>query len=239
MGAFAWVCDDAATGCGGGVDDERASAADLAALRTALLDVHEAFLGPLPSRRTQRVVRRMQRAHLSWLLAPWFVVKILGMFRFAAGRGSVAVEARAVRLYGQLSGRDPHVAQAEVYRMLSQLGSLDERERMLDDQERPGAPGGADQAELQAATGALLGYYLAERQTQDQLLREVQAAWDEYEGLTYEQMQRGLERGVRGGRPEPEAEQRQQAAGDRYLVAWRQWLDHRAQLGTADGPGER
>jgi hypothetical protein len=64
------------------------------------------------------------------------------------------------------------------------------------------------------------------------------AAWDEYESLTYEQVQRNLERGVRGARPEPEAEQRQQAANDRYLVAWRRWLDHRVQLGAAGSPGD-
>lgn len=177
--------------------DERASAADLAALRAAVLALHEEFLVPLPSRRSRRVLRRMQRAHLSWLLAPWFVVQIIRMFR-AHLRGSVAGQARAERLYGQLSGKDPHVARAEVDRMLDQLGSLDERHRWVDE-ERPGAPGGADPAELEAAAGALLGYYLAGRRTDDQLLGEVQAAWAESEGLTHEQLQRGLERGVRGG----------------------------------------
>lgn len=208
--------------------DERVAAEDLAALRAALLALHEDFLVPLPSRRSQRVLRRMQRAHLSWLLAPWFVVTVFGAFRYARMRGSAAVEARAYRLYGQLSGKDPYVARAEVDRMLAQLGSLDERHRWLDDEERPGAPRGADRAELEAAAGALLGYYLAGRRTDDQLLAQVQAAWAESEGLTHEQMQRGLERGVRGGRPEPEDELRERAAGDRYLLAWRRWLDQQA-----------
>jgi hypothetical protein len=220
------------------VDNERASADDLAALRTALLEVHEEFLDPPPSRRTQRVLRRMQRAHLSWLLAPWFLVKVVGVFRFARMRESMAEEARTFRLYGQLSGKDPHVARAEIHRMLVQLSWLDERHRW-DDEERPGALGGADPAELPAALAALIGYYLAGRRTDDELLREVMAAWAEYEDLIDEQMQRALERRVRDRRPEPEAELREQAASDRYLVAWRQWLDRRAQPGTAGGAGKR
>jgi hypothetical protein len=220
MGAFAWVCDDAAVGWGGGVDDERDAAADLAAVLTALLEVHEEFLGPPLSRRTERMLRRMQRAHLTWLLAPWFLVKLVQSFRFGHMRASMAEQARAERLYGQLSGKDPYVARAEVQRMLEQLSSLDARERWPDDEERPGAPGGADPAELPAAVAALLGYYLAGRQTQDELLREVMAAWADYESLTDEQMQRYLEHGRRGARPEPEAEQRQQAAagGDEDAV---------------------
>jgi hypothetical protein len=220
------------------VDDERDSADDLAALRTALLEVHEEFLGPPLSRRTERMLRRMQRAHLTWLLVPWFLVKLVQSFRFGQVRASMAEQARAERLYRQLSGKDPHVARAEVQRMLEQLSSLDARHRSLDDEERPGAPSGADPAELQVAAAALLGYYLAERQTDDQMLAQVQTAWAEYESLTDEQVQRALERRVRDRRPEPEAEQRQQAASDRYLVAWRHWLDHRAQLGTTDGAGE-
>lgn len=107
--------------------DERTSAEDLAALRAAVLGLHKEFLVPPPGRRTQRVVRRL---HLSWLLVPWFVV---AMARDLRGylRGSMAVQARAFRLYGQLSGKDPHVARAEVFRIPEQLGSLDERHRWL------------------------------------------------------------------------------------------------------------
>jgi hypothetical protein len=49
VGAFGWVCDDAATGWGGGVGDERVSAEDLAALRAALLALHEDFLVRFPA----------------------------------------------------------------------------------------------------------------------------------------------------------------------------------------------
>jgi hypothetical protein len=130
------------------------------------------------------------------------------------------------------------VAQAEVHRMVQQLGWLDERHRWLDDEERPGVPGGADQAELEAAVAALLGYYLAGRRTDDELLAQVQDAWDEYEGLGHEQVQRARERRVRHRRPDPDVELRARAALGRYLVAWRRWLDSRAPLGAAGSPGD-
>jgi hypothetical protein len=130
------------------------------------------------------------------------------------------------------------VAQAEVFRMVEQLGSLDAREQWVDE-ERPGTPRGADPAELAAAAGALLGYYLAGRQTQDELLGEVQSAWAESEALTYRQAQRGLEEGLRRGRPEPDHEVRVQAARDRYLLAWRRWLDEQAPQASSPGLGGR
>jgi hypothetical protein len=134
-------------------------------------------------------------------------------------RGSLAVQVRAERLYGQLSGKDPHVARAEVFRMVEQLGWLDARSCWLDEDE-PGAPPGADPAELEAAAAALLGYYLAGRQTQDELPGEVLAAWAEHEDLTHQQAQRVLEEGPRRrSRAGPEFEAREQAARDRYLLA--------------------
>jgi hypothetical protein len=218
------------------VDDERAAAEDLAALRTALLGLHEEFLGPLPGRRTQRVIRRLRTPRLSWLLVPWFLVHwARGMRRHL--RGSIAEQARAERLYGQLSGKDPHVAQAEVFRMVEQLGQLDARERWYEE-ESPAPPWGADRAELERAAAALLGYYLAGRQTQDELLGEVLAAWTEYERLTHQRAQRVLEEGPRrGGRVEPETEVRVQAARERYLLAWRRWLDRQAPSSSSPGPG--
>jgi hypothetical protein len=43
---------------------------------------------------------------------------------------------------------------------------------------------------------------------------------------------------VRGGRPEPGDELRERAAGDRYLLAWRRWLDQQALHASSepDGP---
>jgi hypothetical protein len=65
--------------------------------------------------------------------------------------------------------------------------------------------------DLVALRTALLGYYLAGRRTDDELLGEVQAAWAEYEALTCGQAQRALEEGARRGRPEPGHEERVQA----------------------------
>src|SRR5262245_62596631 len=81
----------------------------------------------------------------------------------------------AVRLYRELSGKDPGVAEAEVWRMTHQLGSLDERVLVLEE-DWPGRPAGADRVELEAAAGALAGYYLGGRRTDDGLLQQVEAA---------------------------------------------------------------
>jgi hypothetical protein len=74
-----------------------------------------------------------------------------------------------------VDAEDPGVARAEVWRILLQLGALDEPLRL--NEERPGAPPGADPGEVEAAAGALLGYYLGGRRTDDELLGEVEAAW--------------------------------------------------------------
>jgi hypothetical protein len=120
-----------------------------------------------------------------------------------------------------------------------QLGVLDERLRDLDE-ERPGAPRGADPAEVDAAAEALLGYYLAGRRTDDELLAQFEAAWGEYEELFEQQVERARDRKRLGsGRPDPMVEERVHAAADRYRVAWRRWLDRRAERGSTIGPGAR
>ena len=102
------------------------------------------------------------------------------------------------------------------------------------------AAGGADRAELEAAAAALIGYYLAGRRTDDQLLPGVEAAWVECEELYEQQLQRDLERGRRGRRRDlAETQRRMQAATDRYLVAWRRWFDRQAQQGTSAGSSDR
>ena len=144
------------SGGGDGVGDELASAEDIAALRGAVLGCLDGFFGPLPSRRSQRLRRRLRRLHLSWLLAPWFLVEMFRMFLPGHWRRFHHGQVRAVGLYRQLSGKDPHVAEAEVWRMVEQLGWLDERHGWPDEG-RPGVPRSADRAELEAAAGALVG----------------------------------------------------------------------------------
>jgi hypothetical protein len=82
---------------------------------------------------------------------------------------------RCAAIVAIVDAEDPGVARAEVWRILLQLGALDEPLRL--NEERPGAPPGADPGEVEAAAGALLGYYLGGRRTDDELLGEVEAAW--------------------------------------------------------------
>jgi hypothetical protein len=233
------VCDHAATGClGDGVRDDSASAQELAALRAAVLRDHEQVVRMGPKPRSLRVTRRLKRLHLSWLLIPWYVVLAAGFFLAGSWRRLAADEEQTVGLYRRLSGKDPGVARAEVWRISGQLGALDERLRDLEGA-RPGAPGGADQVELEAAAGALVGYYLAGRRTDDALLGEVEAAWAEYEELLEQEVARAMERRLSRRRPDPMLEERAQVAADRYRAAWRRWLDRRAERGSTIGPGAR
>jgi hypothetical protein len=207
------------------VHDESASAEELAALGAAVLRDHDQLVCMGPTPRSLRVVRRLKRLHLSWLLVPWYLVVAARFFLLPGSwRRFAAEQEQAVRLYRRLSGKDPQVARAEVWRIEQQLGGLDERLRDLDE-ERPGAPRGADPGELEAAAGVLLGYYLAGRWTDDELLGEVEAAWVEYEELMDQQVERAMQRRLSRRRPAPMVEERVQAATDRYRAAWRRWFD--------------
>ena len=216
---------------------DSASTEDLAALRAAVLCCHDQFVGTLQEPRSVRVMGRLRRWHLAWLALAWVVVETGWMVRSEARQGFPTGEEQAASLYRRLSGKDPHVARAEVLRIIWQLGALDERVRGPLDQARPGAPAGGDRAELEAAAGALLGYYLAGRRTDDELLSEVQVAWAEYEELTEQWRQRAMEQGMRSlRRADPTTDQQRQAASDRYLVAWRRWLDRQGPPASAPGP---
>jgi hypothetical protein len=224
---------------GDDVHDDSASAEELAALHAAVLRDHDQLVRMGPKPRSLRVARRLKRLHLSWLLIPWYLVLAARFFLPGSWRRLVADEEQAVRLYRRLSGKDPQMARAEVWRIGRQLGELDQRLHDLDE-ERPGAPRGADPGEVAVAAGVLLGYYLAGRRSDDELLGEVEAAWAEYEELTEQQFERAVERGLFGrSRAEPTVDERVQAAADRYRAAWRRWLDRQAEQGAAAGPGGR
>jgi hypothetical protein len=224
---------------GDGVHDDRASAEDLAALRAAVLQWHEELVGTLPGPRSVRVVDGLQRLHLSWLVLPWIVVDAGRMFLSGLRRGFPVHDEQAVGLYRRLSGKDPQVARAEIWRIVMQLGELDERLRDPDEQ-RPEAPRGADPGELEAAAGALLGFYLAGRRTDDELLAQVEAAWAESEELTEQLVERSRDRKRVGrSRADPTVEERVQVAADRYLVAWRRWFEGQARQGATRGSGDR
>ncbi len=201
--------------------DDRDSAEELAALRAAVLRHHDQSVRLLPRPRRLRVMRRLQRLHLSWLVLAWALVDAERMF---LPGGLFANEEQAVRMYRQLSGKDQDVARDEVWRVVGQLWALDDRLHEPLGDERPGAPRGADPGELAAAAGALLGYYLAGRRTDDELLGEVEASWAEFEAswaefeeVTEQQREPAVGRGLAGHRrAEPAVEERVQAAADRY-----------------------
>lgn len=158
--------------------DDSASVQDLAALHAAVLRHHDEFLRMMPKPRRLRMARRPKRLHLSWLLIPWYLVVAARFFLPAFRGGLVDGEQRAARLYRRLSGKDPQVARAEVMRIGMQLRMLDKRFHEHD--ERPGTPLGADPGELEMATEALVGFYLAGRRTDDELLAQVEVPWAEY-----------------------------------------------------------
>lgn len=210
------------------------SAEELAALRDAVLGCLDDLLRPL-HRRSLRAIRRLRRRHLSWLVAPWILIDLARTVLFGHRPAVFASHKRAVGLYRRLSGMDPQVARAEIWRIVHQLTPLDERVRHLDG-DRPGAPSGADREEVAAAAAALVGYYLAERWTDDELLREVEAAWAEHEDLAEQWRQRAVGWGTPGRRhAEPAIDRREQVMTDRYLVAWRRWFDWQAQQETPVG----
>jgi hypothetical protein len=89
------------------------------------------------------------------------------------------------------------------------------------------------------AVEALLGYYLADRRTDDGLLGEVLALWAEHEELTEQAAQRALERGVvRGGGGARAGARQDRTVLERYLLAWRRWLDQQAQRAPVSDPGD-
>jgi hypothetical protein len=223
--------------------DDSASAEEVAALRAAVLRCHDRFLRMEPPVRSLFVVRRLKRLHLSWLMIPWFLVLTARFLLPGSWRGSLADEEQAVRLYRGLTGKDPHVARAEVWRIGQQLELLDERLRELEerlrelDGQRPETPCGADPAELEAAAAALVGYYLAGRRTDDELLGDVEAAWAEYEKLTEQRLERAKGRGLFRRHTDPAVDEPVHAAADRYRAAWRRWFDRRAERDSVTGPG--
>jgi hypothetical protein len=119
-------------------------------------------------------------------------------------------------------------------RVKDQLMAIDERLRPPGG--RSGPAGASDRAELEAAAGALLAYYLGGRQTDDVLLGQIQAAWAEHEALQEELKERLLPAGrdkqaVRAVLTRQQREglsHQMQAIMDRYLAGWRSWLDWHA-----------
>jgi hypothetical protein len=207
--------------------DERASAEErLAALHAALLAFYDAHTSafarqrPELSRRERLMSQGLQRLHLQWL--PVLGALMVGAVRsMRRGREVSGQLWPVVRTYGELAGKDRHVAQAEVLRMTAQLRPLDSRLPMSGELPRP-----ISRAELEVAADALLRFYVAGRHTDDPLLEATQAAYGEVEAIAEAMLDRahGQDRSTSAQRREDR--EQQASANRRYVEAWLRWLDH-------------
>ena len=127
-----------------------------------------------------------------------------------------------VRAYGELAGKDRHVAQAEVVRMTAQLRPLDGRLPLTGELPRP-----VSRAELERAADALLRFYVAGRHTDDPLLQGTQAAYAEVEAVAEVMLDRAHDQNGSTSALRREDRDRHAAATRRYVEAWLRWLDHR------------
>jgi hypothetical protein len=205
------------------VRDKQPSPDEVAALRDAVLAWHQELAREALEAADSRAWR--------WLELPRMLAGLVRMLAVGRPPAFLVADEEAARLYQRLRGIDPQLARAEVWRMSEQLGSLDQRLLGLE-ADRPGRPPGADRAELEAAAGALAAWYLQGRRGDDELLGEVEAAWAAVEEAQAQQ------EGVPAGLPGPglrawleatdERDEREEAAIDRYVAAWRRWLDRQA-----------
>jgi hypothetical protein len=210
------------------VRDKQPSPDGVAVLRDAVLAWHEELAGPALEAADGRA--------RWWLELPRMLVGLVRMLAVGRPPAFLVGDEEAARLYQRLRGIDPQLASAEVWRMREQLSSLDQRLLALEE-DRPGRPQGADPDELKAAAGALAEWYLAGRRTEDALLAEVEAAWAAVEDAQGEQ---DVPAGLRG--PGVQAwlertDEREEAAIDRYVAAWRRWLDRQAPWPASAGGG--
>ena len=207
-----------------GMEEAASTEQRLAALRTALLafyDDHTSVIGsqPLLTRRERRMSQALERLRLKWL-AIAVALAVVAVRSRRQGRPVFGDVRPVARQYGQLAGKDPDVARAEVLRIVKQLLPLDARMRMAGE-----LPRQVTRAEFELAAGALLRFYVLGRQTDDPLLREALAAYGEVEATSEAILDR-----TRGedGSTSAQGRERHAAANRRYVEAWLRWLDHQA-----------
>jgi hypothetical protein len=207
--------------------DERAPAEEqFTALHAGLLafyDEHTASFArrrPELSRRERLMSQGLQRLRLQWL--PILVALLVGGVRsMRRGRDASGHLWPAIRAYGELAGKDRHVAQAEVLRMAAQLRPLDGRLPLTGELPRP-----VSRAEFELAADALLRFYVAGRHTDDPLLQGTQAAYAEVEAVAEVMLDRARDQDRSASAQRGEDRERHVAATRRYVEAWLCWLDH-------------
>ena len=210
-----------------GMEEAASTEQSLVALRAALLayyDKHTFALGrqPLLTRRERLMSQAVERLRLKWLAIGALLV--VGAVRSKRQGRPVFGDVRPLaRQYGQLAGKDPDVARAEMLRIVKQLLPLDARTRRAGELPRP-----VTRAEFELAADALVRFYVSGRQTDDALLREIEAAYGEVDAAS-EAMLDGM-RGEAGSASAQRKQDRERhvAANRRYVEAWLRWLDHQA-----------
>jgi hypothetical protein len=221
--------------------EEQGLAQERTALRDALLRYLDLNGRPIATRRELRLHVWLHRRHLSWLLLPWYPVRVAWWFLLSGQRRAArASEDRAIDLYRQASGVDRQAAWDEVFwRLAGQLAPMVDRPEFVG-LEQTAEPPGANRAELEAAADALLAYSLAGRRTDDQLLAAVLALWDEHEDSMVDTHERLVQQGITGRRAQDRATLAEaEAWRQRYRLAWRRWFDQQAEQGSATSPGRR
>lgn len=208
-----------------GMEEAASTEQSLAALRTALLayyDEHTSVMGrqPLLTRRERLMSQALERLRLKWLAIAVALVVVAVRSR-RQGRPVFGDVWSVARQYGQLAGKDPDVARAEVSRIVKQLVPLDARMRLAGE-----LPRQVTRAEFELAADALLRFYVSGRQTDDPLLQATQAAYGEVDAI----LEAILDR-MRGGDGSSSVRRKQlreqhAAANRRYVEAWLGWLDH-------------
>jgi hypothetical protein len=221
--------------------EEQGPAQERTALRDALLRYLDLNGRPVATRRELGLHLWLHRRHLSWLLLPWYPVRVAWWFLLSGQRRAArASEDRAIDLYRQASGVDRQAAWDQVvWRLAGQLAPLVDRPEFVGLEQTAELPG-ANRAELEAAADALLADSLAGRRTDDQLLAAVLALWDESEDSMVHAHERLVQQGITGRRAREHAILAEaEAWRERYRLAWRRWFDQQAEQGSATSPGRR
>lgn len=210
-----------------GMEEAASTEHSLVAVRAALLafyDEHTSALGrqPLLTRRERLMSQALERLRLKWLAIGALLV--MGAVRSKRQGRPVFGDVRPVaRQYGQLAGKDPDVARAEMLRIVKQLLPLDARTRRAGELPRP-----VTRAEFELAADALLRFYVSGRHTDDVLLREIEAAYAEVDAASEAMLDRMHGEAGSASAQRKQDRERHVAANRRYVEAWLRWLDHQA-----------